>query len=156
MPASPGPFDDRGGQATQTGEHQQLSYGVERACPCGFRFRHEAGGQCDRSHTDRQVDPEDRAPADCFCEGAPNQGTYAQRYAGDRTPHADRASADKLASRLRANGYDTFVKADGEAGGKRFRVRVGPVSARARAEELAAKLAKVEKLPTWILDESKG
>jgi cell division septation protein DedD len=69
---------------------------------------------------------------------------------------ADRASADKLASRLRANGYDTFVKADSEAGGKRFRVRVGPVNARARAEELAAKLAKGEKLPTWILDESRG
>jgi DedD protein len=69
---------------------------------------------------------------------------------------ADRASADKLASRLRAHGYDTFVKADSEAGGKRFRVRVGPVNARARAEELAAKLAKGEKLPTWILDESRG
>jgi DedD protein len=69
---------------------------------------------------------------------------------------ADRASADKLVSRLRARGYDTFVKTDTETGGKRFRVRVGPVNARARAEELAAKLAKAEKLPTWILDESKG
>jgi DedD protein len=69
---------------------------------------------------------------------------------------ADRASADKLASRLRARGYDTFVKADGEAAAKRFRVRVGPVKERTRAEQLAAKLAKGEKLPTWILDESKG
>jgi len=69
---------------------------------------------------------------------------------------ADRASADKLASRLRARGYDTFVKTDGEAAAKRFRVRVGPVKERTRAEQLAAKLAKAEKLPTWILDESKG
>jgi len=48
------------------------------------------------------------------------------------------------------------VKADSEGGPKRFRVRVGPVNARERAEELAAKLAKGEKLPTWVLDQSKG
>jgi len=82
--------------------------------------------------------------------------TPAGRFSVQVGAFADRASADKLASRLRAHGYDSFVKADSEAGGKRFRVRVGPVNARARAEELAAKLAKGEKLPTWILDESKG
>jgi cell division septation protein DedD len=82
--------------------------------------------------------------------------TPAGRFSVQVGAFADRASADKLASRLRAHGYDTFVKSDTEAGGKRFRVRVGPVNARARAEELAAKLAKGEKLPTWILDESKG
>jgi len=69
---------------------------------------------------------------------------------------ADRASADKLVSKLKGRGYSSYVKADSEAGAKRYRVRVGPVPARARAEELAAKLAKGEKLPTWILDESKG
>ena len=82
--------------------------------------------------------------------------TPAGRFAVQVGAFADRASADKLASRLRAHGYDSFVKADSEAGGKRFRVRVGPVNARSRAEELAAKLAKGEKLPTWILDESRG
>ncbi len=82
--------------------------------------------------------------------------TPAGRFSVQVGAFADRASADKLASRLRAHGYDSFVRADSEAGGKRFRVRVGPVNARARAEELAAKLAKGEKLPTWILDESKG
>jgi DedD protein len=82
--------------------------------------------------------------------------TPAGRFSVQVGAFADRASADKLASRLRAHGYDSFVKADSEAGGKRFRVRVGPVNARSRAEELAAKLAKGEKLPTWILDESKG
>ncbi len=68
----------------------------------------------------------------------------------------DSATAEKLAARLRSRGYTTYVKADAEAGGKRYRVRVGPVNGRPRAEELAAKLAKGEKLPTWILDESKG
>jgi DedD protein len=80
----------------------------------------------------------------------------AGRFSVQVGAFADRASADKLASRLRARGYDTFVKTDGETGGKRFRVRVGPVKERARAEKLAAKLAKGEKLPTWILDEGKG
>ena len=69
---------------------------------------------------------------------------------------ADRASADKLVARLKGRGYTSYVKADSEGGAKRYRVRVGPVPARARAEELAAKLAKGEKLPTWILDERKG
>jgi cell division protein FtsN len=47
------------------------------------------------------------------------------------------------------------VKADSEGGAKRFRVRVGPVNGRPRAEELVTKL-KAEKLPSWIVDESKG
>jgi cell division septation protein DedD len=68
----------------------------------------------------------------------------------------DRASADKLVSRLKGRGYSSYVKTEGEGGAKRYRVRVGPVPARERAEELAARLAKGEKLPTWILDESKG
>ena len=78
------------------------------------------------------------------------------RYSVQVGAFTDRAGADKLASRLRARGYRSFVKADTEGSGKRFRVRVGPVNARERAEELAAKLAKGEKLPTWILDEGKG
>jgi DedD protein len=68
----------------------------------------------------------------------------------------DSATAEKLASQLRAKGYPSYVKSDAESGGTRWRVRVGPVNARERAEELAAKLAKGEKLPTWILDESAG
>ncbi len=77
----------------------------------------------------------------------------AGRFSVQVGAFADSATAEKLASRLRSRGYTTYVKADAEAGGKRYRVRVGPVNARARAEELAAKLAKGEKLPTWILDE---
>jgi DedD protein len=68
----------------------------------------------------------------------------------------DKATADKLVARLRAKGYTSYVKSDAEGGGARYRVRVGPVNQRERAEELAAKLAKGEKLPTWILDESEG
>jgi len=80
----------------------------------------------------------------------------AGRFSVQVGAFGDRAAADKLVSRLRAKGYDTFVKTDGAASAKRFRVRVGPVKERARAEALAAKLAKGENLPTWILDEDKG
>jgi DedD protein len=80
----------------------------------------------------------------------------AGRFSVQVGAFADRAAADKLVSRLKARGYDTFVKTDGAASGKRFRVRVGPVKERARAEALAAKLAKAENLPTWVLDEDKG
>jgi cell division septation protein DedD len=82
--------------------------------------------------------------------------TPAGRFSVQVGAFADRASADKLVSRLRGRGYSSYVKADSEGGAKRFRVRVGPVNVRERAEELAAKLAKGEKLPTWVLDESKG
>jgi DedD protein len=82
--------------------------------------------------------------------------TPAGRFSVQVGAFADRASADKLVSRLKGKGYSSYVKADSEGSAKRYRVRVGPVPARARAEELAAKLAKGEKLPTWILDESKG
>jgi cell division septation protein DedD len=82
--------------------------------------------------------------------------TPAGRFSVQVGAFADRASADKLVSKLKGRGYQSYVKADSEGGAKRYRVRVGPVPARERAEELAAKLAKGEKLPTWILDESKG
>ncbi len=80
----------------------------------------------------------------------------AGRFSVQVGAFADRASADNLVSRLKGRGYSSYVKADSEAGARRYRVRVGPVNARERAEDLAAKLAKGEKLPTWVLDESKG
>jgi DedD protein len=78
----------------------------------------------------------------------------AGRFSVQVGAFGDNATAEKLVARLRAKGYPCYVKSDVESGGKRYRVRVGPVDARERAEELAAKLAKGEKLPTWVLDES--
>ena len=77
----------------------------------------------------------------------------AGRFSVQVGAFGDRATAEKLVARLRARGYDSYVKAADESGGSRYRVRVGPVDGRARAEDLAAKLQKGEKLPTWILDE---
>ena len=80
----------------------------------------------------------------------------AGRFSVQVGAFGDSATAEKLVARLKAKGYPSYVKSDTESGGTRYRVRVGPVNARERAEELAAKLAKGEKLPTWILDESGG
>jgi hypothetical protein len=58
-------------------------------------------------------------------------------------------------ARLKGQRLQSYVKADSEGRPKRYRVRVGTRDPRPRAEELA-RSSKGEKLPTWILDESKG
>jgi len=65
-------------------------------------------------------------------------------------------AAEDLAKSLRGKGYAVSVSPGATAGEPRWRVRVGPVSTRAAAEETAARLKKVEKLPTWILSEGAG
>jgi len=66
------------------------------------------------------------------------------------------APAEKLADRLRARGYPTYVRSSEDDGESRWRVRVGPVAARPEAEALAEKLQRAEKLPTWVLDEDRS
>ena len=68
---------------------------------------------------------------------------------------ADAASAEKLAVKLRKRGFPVYVAPSAEAGSKRWRVRVGPVPTREKADELASQLER-EKLPTWVLSEGRG
>ena len=65
---------------------------------------------------------------------------------------ADAASAEQLAGKLRKRGFPVYVAPSAEPGSKRWRVRVGPVATREKADELATRLER-EKLPTWILAE---
>ncbi len=60
-----------------------------------------------------------------------------------------RASASEVAETLRGKGYAVEVLSNSDDG--RYRVRVGPVAARDRAEGLAKRLEDDEGLPTWIL-----
>jgi cell division septation protein DedD len=63
---------------------------------------------------------------------------------------ADEASAARLADGLVAKGYPTeLLAAGGES--KRWRVRVQPLSDEEKAKEIASKLKRVERLPTWVL-----
>ncbi len=61
----------------------------------------------------------------------------------------NRDAAQEVAETLRGKGYAVNVLTGADDG--RFRVRVGPVIARDRAEGLAKRLESDEGLPTWIL-----
>jgi len=63
---------------------------------------------------------------------------------------ADEASAARLVDSLVAKGYPTeLLAAGGES--KRWRVRVQPLSDEEKAKEIAIRLKRVERLPTWVL-----
>lgn len=62
-------------------------------------------------------------------------------------------AAQRLAGSLRKKGFPVYVSPGTKAGESRWRVRVGPLATREEAEGAATKLKKVEKLPTWILNE---
>lgn len=63
--------------------------------------------------------------------------------------YSTRDAAQEVAETLRGKGYAVEVLNAADDG--RFRVRVGPVAARDRAEGLAKRLEDDEGLPTWIL-----
>jgi cell division septation protein DedD len=65
-------------------------------------------------------------------------------------------AAEDLAKSLRAKGYAVSVSPGAAEAESRWRVRVGPLATRAEAEATAARLKKLEKLPTWILSEDAG
>jgi cell division septation protein DedD len=63
---------------------------------------------------------------------------------------ADEASAARLADGLVAKGYPAeLLPAGGES--KRWRVRVQPLSDEEKAKEIAIRLKRVERLPTWVI-----
>lgn len=70
---------------------------------------------------------------------------------------ADVAAARGLAERLESVGYPVYIlrpEDDPAEESSRFKVRVGPILERERAEDLATRLKSDEALPTWIIDES--
>ena len=63
---------------------------------------------------------------------------------------ADEASAARLAKGLGAKGYPAeLLAASGDS--QRWRVRVQPLRGEAKTREMAARLKRVERLPTWVL-----
>ncbi len=76
-------------------------------------------------------------------------GTVAVQVGAFGTSRA----AEQLANALRSKGFPVYVSPGTKAGESRWRVRVGPLATREEAESTAARLKKVEKLPTWILSE---
>ncbi len=87
-------------------------------------------------------------PAAASPPSAPSQGD-TPRFLIQVGAYENRDSAQEVAETLRGKGYAVEVLSTADDG--RFRVRVGPVIARERAEGLAKRLENDEGLPTWIL-----
>ncbi|MEE9606810.1 MAG: SPOR domain-containing protein [Myxococcota bacterium] len=68
---------------------------------------------------------------------------------------AEGRAAEDLAETLRGKGYPVYVSAGAGAGSARWRVRVGPLASREAADRTASRLKAEERLPTWVVDESR-
>ncbi len=64
---------------------------------------------------------------------------------------SEREGADELSASLRRAGYPVYLSDSKQ--GARWRVRVGPHTTRAAAENTAKRLEASQKLPTWVLRE---
>lgn len=83
--------------------------------------------------------------------GVSTQAAKGPRYSIQVGAFAKRDAAQEVAETLRGKGYAVQVLTAQDDG--RWRVRVGPVTARDRAEGLARRLKTDEGLPTWVLRE---
>lgn len=78
--------------------------------------------------------------------GSAVQGTWAIQVGA----FAEEAAAIRLTKGLGAKGYPTeMLAASGDS--ERWRVRIQPVRGEAEAREIAARLKRDERLPTWVI-----
>jgi len=157
--ARAGSRDSSGQGAAALGEPQPLAPSVAAGPPP------EPAARPAPKPPERRVDPpEARAPAAASPavaassgnssggESAPTEpAAVGARFAIQVGAFSDGAAAEQVAADLRAKGYPVRVLRPGQD--DRWRVRVGPVSGRAAAEETAGRLKVEEQLPTWVLRE---
>jgi cell division septation protein DedD len=92
----------------------------------------------------------ERAPASLPAVAAPPAEPEGGVWAIQVGAFSDESAATRLADDLRGKGYPVrLLGADGET--RRWRVRVQPVPGEAEAREMAGRLKRVERLPTWLL-----
>ena len=101
----------------------------------------------DERPADPQMRRERAAEAETRAAAAAPVGRLVVQVGAFKTSRA----AEDLATSLRDKGFPVTVSPGVTAGRDRWRVRVGPLVTREEAESTAARLKKVEKLPTWIL-----
>lgn len=92
---------------------------------------------------------EQPAPSPVVAAVAPAGGFAVQVGA-----FAEASAAEQLARRLRDAGHPVYIAPSAGADTARWRVRVGPLSSRAEAESVAARLEREQRLSTWVLAES--
>jgi cell division septation protein DedD len=94
------------------------------------------------------AEPEEAAPA--VAAAPPPAGGFAVQVGA----FTEASAAEQLARRLREHGHPVYVAPSVGSDTARWRVRVGPLSSRAEAEGVAARLEREERLSTWVLAES--
>ncbi len=92
---------------------------------------------------------EEKAKLPPVSAAPPNKGRFVIQVGA----FSNSAQANAVAKNLKTKGYDCFVTPGTGAGDARWRVRVGPMPYRKDAEQVALRLKKQEKLPTWIISE---
>lgn len=94
-----------------------------------------------------EPEPAGKAPAPPAVAAAPPAHIAVQVGA-----FSERASAERLRSRLREAGFPAYLATDSRDDAH-WRVRVGPYATRPEAKVVAGRLERDQQLPTWILDE---
>ncbi len=89
----------------------------------------------------QQPEPEDE-PAATAPE--PAAASTTGMWAVQLGSFSNKENAERMASTLRKQGYAAFISEVSTANGKMHRVRVGPQKDRPSAEQMAARLAKVD------------
>ncbi len=97
--------------------------------------------------------PPDKVPTAVKPEASPTVAPVAadadagKGFAVQVAAVRDRAEAEKIAARLKAKGYSTYITSPAPG---MFRVRVGKFQAQREADAAAAKLEKEEQFKPWI------
>ena len=103
-----------------------------------------------------RVDPVAADPAAVPAVAAPPRALGDGGFVIQVGAFSDSETAENMAGSLQERGFPAHVTASAGAGDERWRVRVGPVSTRERADDLARQLKQQEKLPTWVIKEGGG
>ncbi len=106
-------------------------------------------GSVEKKETATMVRAEVKEPAPVTVESrVTGEGLYAVQISSFR----DWGNAMALKKRLIVAGYRAFVtQSESNGGGARFRVRVGDLRGRKKAEELARKIGLQENLPAFVV-----
>ena len=96
--------------------------------------------------------PPARATAQRVEETAPDGKGFSVQVGA----FVENESAERVAKDLRGKGFPVYVSPKAGSRDGRWRVRVGPLSTRGKADEIAQQLKTREGLPTWVLSEGGG
>jgi DedD protein len=106
-----------------------------------------APGRSTPSHTvAAAVETHPPAPKSSTTTAKPAAGTWAVQLGS----FANRANAEKLAHRLKDQGFSVYVVSSGSGASVRYRVRIGPLADRGAAAQAVAKLKSLGHAASFV------